>query len=140
VGFRFPKSFLSWLELKVGAQTDSCDVVREMIIAARKGGRLALIGDYFANTNGYPIGAFMEKALTQTGGQLYCQRYWKQLLQRIVEGKLDATWEFTHKFNLQDIPQAYDVSCSYISSAGIRPSCRPSCIDWLPACAVLLSC
>ena len=70
VGYRFPKSTASWLELKLGTATDTCDIVREMIIAARKGGNLALIGDYFDVTNGFPIGAFMEKNLTATGGQV----------------------------------------------------------------------
>ena len=51
----------------------------------------------------------MEKSLAMSGGQLYCQAYWKMLLQYIVEGKLDPTWEFTHRFTLDQIPQAYDL-------------------------------
>ena len=52
----------------------------------------------------------MEKSLTQTGGQLFCQRYWKQLLKHIVEGRLDPSWEFTHAFRLEQIDEAYKVS------------------------------
>ena len=51
----------------------------------------------------------MEKGLTQSGGQLFCQRYWKKLLQLIVEGKLDPSWEFTHRFPLAKIDEAYKV-------------------------------
>ena len=54
MGFRFPKTTASWLELKLGVATDTCDIVREMIIGARKGGHLALIGDYFDVTNVSP--------------------------------------------------------------------------------------
>ena len=51
----------------------------------------------------------MEKSLSMSGGQLYCQAYWHRLLQLIVDGKLDATWEFTHRFTLEQIPLAYDL-------------------------------
>ena len=37
-------------------QTDTCDIVKELILSARKGAFLALIGDYFDVTNGFPIG------------------------------------------------------------------------------------
>ena len=30
VGYRFPKSMASWLELKLGIATDTCDIVREV--------------------------------------------------------------------------------------------------------------
>ena len=51
----------------------------------------------------------MEKGLSMSGGQLYCQAYWHHLLQLIIEGKLDPTWQFTHRFTLEQIPQAYDM-------------------------------
>ena len=51
----------------------------------------------------------MEKSLSMSGGQLYCQAYWQQLLQYIIDGKLDPTWEFTHRFTLDQIPRAYDM-------------------------------
>ena len=51
----------------------------------------------------------MEKSLTMSGGQLFCQAYWHKLLQYIIDGQLDATWEFTHRFTLEQIPQAYDL-------------------------------
>ena len=54
VGFRFPKGVLSWLQYKSGLETDSGDIIREMVLAGKKGARLALIGDYFNFTNGFP--------------------------------------------------------------------------------------
>ena len=73
VGFRYPKTWTSWLERNLHIESDSCDVAAEVIYATKKGGNVALIGDYFLTTNHYPIGAMMEKALTVRGGQLYCQ-------------------------------------------------------------------
>ena len=60
------------------------EVVREAIIAIRKGGHLALIGDYFGYTNHFPIGQMMEKAIQVRGGQLYAQKYWYTLLDYIT--------------------------------------------------------
>jgi len=107
VGFRFPKGVLSWLQFKTGMETDSGDIIREMVLAGKKGARLALIGDYFNYTNGFPIGAFMEKGQSMSGGQLFCQKYWHLLLDAISAGEIDATWLFSHRFHLNDIATAY---------------------------------
>jgi len=68
---------------------------------------LALIGDYFNYTNGFPIGAFMEKGQRMSGGQLWCQKYWKHLLSLIASGDLDMTFLFSHRYHFNDISQAY---------------------------------
>jgi len=107
VGFRFPKGVLSWVMFKTGMETDSGDIIREMVLSGKKGARLALIGDYFNYTNGFPIGAFMEKGQSMAGGQLFCQKYWRHLLSLIDSGDIDATWLFSHRFHLDDIATAY---------------------------------
>jgi len=112
VGYRFPKSTLSWIQMKLRLETDSIDVVNEMILCGRKGARLALIGDYFAKANMFSIGAFMEKAQSMACGQLFCQKYWKFLLSLIESGDIDATILFTHKYHLKDIDQAYKTFCN----------------------------
>jgi len=112
VGYRFPKSTLSWIQMKLKLETDSVDVVNEMILCGRKGARLALIGDYFSHTNQFNIGAFMEKAQSMACGQLFCQKYWKFLLELIESGDIDATFLYSHKFALKDIPEAYKIFCN----------------------------
>ena len=107
VGFRFPKGVLSWMMYKTGMETDSGDIIREMVLAGKKGARLALIGDYFNFMNGMPIGAFMEKGQSMAGGQLFCQKYWRLLLAAIEANEIDATWLFSHRFHLDDMATAY---------------------------------
>jgi len=107
VGYRFPKSMLSWVQMKLKIETDAVDIVKEMILTARKGAKLALIGDYFNYTNGFPIGAFMEKGQSMAGGQLWCQKYWHHLLSLIQSGDMDFTFLFSHRYRLSDIPTAY---------------------------------
>jgi len=109
VGFRFPKSTMEYITQTLKLQTDVTEVIREAIIAIKKGGHLALIGDYFGLTNNFPIGQMMEKALQVRGGQLYCQKYWKQLLQYIDDGSLDATWLISHELKLEQSPNGYKI-------------------------------
>jgi threonine dehydrogenase-like Zn-dependent dehydrogenase len=108
VGYRFPKSWNQWMQQKLHLSTDAIDIVRECIFSCKKGGNIGLIGDYFDTANSFPIGAFMEKALTMSGGQLYCQKYWKDLLNFIEQGQLDPSFIFTHQMRFDEIEKAYD--------------------------------
>ena len=74
---RYNKSWLHAVQKKLNLETDSIDVVVECIKSIRKGGVMVLIGDYVGYTNGFPIGAMMEKGLTTKGGQVHVQKYWK---------------------------------------------------------------
>lgn len=109
VGYRFPKTWNQWLQQKLHLATDAIDIVRECIFVCKKGGNVGLIGDYFDVANAFPIGAFMEKGLTMSGGQLYCQKYWKNLLHLVEKGELDPSFVFTHTMKLDEIEKAYDI-------------------------------
>ncbi|KAL1874196.1 hypothetical protein Plec18167_006133 [Paecilomyces lecythidis] len=58
----------------LGLERDSGDTVTDILKATRKCGNVALIGDFFANTNDFPIGMLMEKSITVRGGQLLAQK------------------------------------------------------------------
>jgi threonine dehydrogenase-like Zn-dependent dehydrogenase len=73
-GFRSTNSIKHKIMRGIFAEGDSSDTVSAIIKTTRKGGNGALIGDFFFNTNQFPIGAMMEKALTVRGGQLYAQK------------------------------------------------------------------
>ena len=51
----------------------------------------------------------MEKAITVRGGQLFCQKYWRQLLQYIQDGRIDVRPVFSHRLLLDDAPHGYDI-------------------------------
>ena len=51
----------------------------------------------------------MEKALTVRGGQVYCQKYWHELLRHIQEGTIDIRPVFSHRLPLDDAPHGYDI-------------------------------
>ena len=73
-GFRSTNSVVHATMRALAIEGDSSDTVSEVIKATRKGGNIALIGDFFYSTNNFPIGMLMEKAITLRGGQLFAQK------------------------------------------------------------------
>jgi threonine dehydrogenase-like Zn-dependent dehydrogenase len=107
VGFRFPKTFTQRFLYGTSLEGDALDVVTEMIMAVKKNGRIAIVGDYFGCGHAFPIGPFMEKSLVMRGGQSFVQKYWKELLGYIEKGQFDPTFVITHHMSLEDAPTAY---------------------------------
>jgi threonine dehydrogenase-like Zn-dependent dehydrogenase len=58
----------------LGLERESGDTLGDIIKATRKGGYIALVGDFLFTTHGFPIGAIMQKALTVRGGQTWPQK------------------------------------------------------------------
>lgn len=108
-GFRFPKTDFHKEQKQSKAETDAPEILTEMILSCRKGGHISIIGDYFGVTNGFPIGAMMEKNLHVTGGQVFVQKYWKQILQYIENGQVDLTWVVTHKLPFAQAAEGYKI-------------------------------
>jgi threonine dehydrogenase-like Zn-dependent dehydrogenase len=108
-GFRYSKGYLHTVQRALGLESDTPEILTEAILACKKGGNLSIIGDYFALTNNFPIGALMEKNITTRGGQVFIQKYWKKLLGYIREGKFDPTFVITHRFSMDELARAYDM-------------------------------
>ncbi len=87
--------------------TDRPHVLREVILACRKGGRVSIPGVYGGMGDKIPIGALMEKGLTIKTGQTHVQRYLKPLLELIREDKIDTTFLISHRLPLEDAPRGY---------------------------------
>ena len=106
-GFRYAKSLLHKVERALKLESDAVDTLSEAIKALRKGGRLAIVGDFFGYANHFPIGALMEKGLTVRGSQVHVQRYWHDLLGRIDRGEFDPTFVISHRMPLDRAAEAY---------------------------------
>jgi threonine dehydrogenase-like Zn-dependent dehydrogenase len=87
--------------------TDRPHVLRQAILACRKGGRVSIPGVYGGMADKFPIGAVMEKGLTLKSGQTHCQKYMPMLLEMIREGKIDTTFLISHRASLEDGPEMY---------------------------------
>jgi threonine dehydrogenase-like Zn-dependent dehydrogenase len=87
--------------------TDRAHVLREVIMACRKGGRVSVPGVYGGMADKFPVGAFMEKGLTLKTGQTHVQRYSAELLRLIGDGAIDTTFLISHRMPLEDAPKGY---------------------------------
>lgn len=106
-GFEYPKTMIHKVEMAVGLETDSADILTEMITCTRKFGNVSIIGVYSGTTNHFPIGAMMEKDLTVRGGQCPSQKYWKMCVEKLRSGEFDPTFIISHRATLAAGPQLY---------------------------------
>jgi threonine dehydrogenase-like Zn-dependent dehydrogenase len=50
----------------------------------------------------------MEKGITLRGtGQAPVQKYWHELLQKIVDGEIDPTFILSHRFSIEEFSELY---------------------------------
>jgi threonine dehydrogenase-like Zn-dependent dehydrogenase len=98
-----------WDQVKVSSfmGTDRGHVLRQVIVACRKGGRVSLPGVYGGFVDKFPIGALMEKGLQIKSGQTHVQKYTAKLLEMIGEGELDTTFLISHRLPLSQAPDGY---------------------------------
>ncbi len=87
--------------------TDRGHVLREVILACRKGGHVSIPGVYGGFIDKFPVGAMMEKGLTIKTGQTHTQKYMRPLLELIGEGKIDTTYLISHRLPLEAAPDGY---------------------------------
>ena len=92
----------------VNLTTDRIHALRQAIYCCRKGGTVSVAGAYLGFPDKFPMGMFMNKALTMKTGQTHMQKYLKPLLQKIEEGQIDPSFIITHKVKLEDAPKAYE--------------------------------
>jgi threonine dehydrogenase-like Zn-dependent dehydrogenase len=90
-------------------ESDRPNVLREAIMACRKGGTLSVPGVYGGIADKIPLGALMNKGLTLKSGQTHVQRYLRPLLKRIEEGEIDPSFVVTHRLPLSEASHAYEM-------------------------------
>ncbi len=91
----------------VRLETDRPYVLREAIMACRKGGTLSIPGVYGGVIDKIPFGAAFAKGLTFKMGQTHVHRYLRPLLELIEKGEVDPSNIITHRLSLEDAPHAY---------------------------------
>jgi len=86
---------------------DRAQVLRQAIIACRKGGTVSVPGVYASFVDKVPMGALMNKGLTLKTGQTHMMRYMKPLLEKVQAGEIDPTFVISHRLPLEAAPEAY---------------------------------
>lgn len=93
----------------VRLETDRFHVVRQMMLACRKGGILSIMGVYGGFVDKVPLGAAFNKGLTFKMGQMHGQKYMPMLVDRVMNGEVDPSVVFTHHMPLDEAKQAYEM-------------------------------
>jgi threonine dehydrogenase-like Zn-dependent dehydrogenase len=90
-------------------ETDRPYALRQAIQACRKGGVVSIPGVYGGFVDKFPIGAAFAKALTFRMGQTHMHRYMRPLFERIQKGEIDPSEIITHRLDLNQAPEAYEM-------------------------------
>lgn len=90
-------------------ESDRPHVLREAILACRKGGTVSVPGVYGALLDKVPFGAVVNKSLTIRSGQTHVQRYMRPLLGRIESGEIDPSFVVTHRMGLEEAAHGYEI-------------------------------
>jgi threonine dehydrogenase-like Zn-dependent dehydrogenase len=94
---------------KLRLETDRPHVLRQMMVACRKGGTLSIMGVYGGFVDKMPFGAAFNKGLTFRMGQMHGQKYMNLLLKLILDGKFDPSKVVTHRLPLEQAKYGYDI-------------------------------
>ncbi|WAL58258.1 zinc-dependent alcohol dehydrogenase [Thermocoleostomius sinensis] len=103
------EGFYDKVKQAVRLETDRPNVLRQAIVACRKGGTVSLAGVYGGFLDKVPMGAAFNKGLTLKMGQTHVHKYLRPLLNRIQSGEIDASAIITHRLPLEDASYGYDI-------------------------------
>jgi threonine dehydrogenase-like Zn-dependent dehydrogenase len=103
------EGFYDKVKQAVRLETDRPNVLRQAIVACRKGGHVSLAGVYGGFIDKVPMGAAFNKGLTLKMGQTHVHRYLKPLLEMIQNGTIDPTAIVSHHLPLEQAPHGYEI-------------------------------
>ncbi|KAL1839996.1 hypothetical protein VTJ49DRAFT_959 [Mycothermus thermophilus] len=104
----YAKGWMHWLEMSLGAETDTSEILNEMVEGVRNYGRCGVTGVYVGYTNHFNIGSLMQRGIRLIGnGQAPVMKYWEELRDKIQKGELDPMQMVSHRFRLEDIDKVY---------------------------------
>lgn len=104
----YAKGWMHWLEMLAGVETDTSEILNEMIEGVRNYGRAGVTGVYVGYTNHFNIGSLMQRGIRLIGnGQAPVHKYWDELLELIRKGELDPGQMVSHRCRMEDMDKVY---------------------------------
>lgn len=91
----------------VGIGQDRAHVLRQAIMACRKGGRISVPGVYGGKADLIPLGAMMQKGLQLRTGQTHVRRFTAELLDLIERDVIDPSFLISHRLPLDEAATGY---------------------------------
>jgi S-(hydroxymethyl)glutathione dehydrogenase / alcohol dehydrogenase len=109
VGMEPDRTMLEKLSNVLHLQRGSITAVELAFSAARRGGRVSIMGVYATKYDNFPLGQWLDKGLRVQSGQATVHNYIDELMDMIVAGKLVASDIITHRLPLAEAPHAYSI-------------------------------
>ncbi|KAJ4318175.1 hypothetical protein N0V94_004541 [Neodidymelliopsis sp. IMI 364377] len=104
----YAKTWSHCFEILMGLETDTSEIVNEMITSTRNFGRCGITGVYVGYTNHFNIGSLMERGIRLIGnGQAPVHMHWEKLLKMIQDGKIKPLNMVSHRVRLEDLDKVY---------------------------------
>lgn len=104
----YAKGWAHYFELMLGMETDTSELVNEMLTSVKSYGRCGITGVYTGFTNHFNIGALMERGIRLIGnGQAPVHMYWEKLLGMVEKGEIDPLKMVTHRVSLDEMDTVY---------------------------------
>jgi threonine dehydrogenase-like Zn-dependent dehydrogenase len=104
----YAKGWAHYFEMMLGLETDTSELVNEMITSTRNFGSCGITGVYVGFTNHFNIGSLMERGIRLIGnGQAPVHKYWESLLKMIQDKQIDPLKMVTHRVRLEDLDKVY---------------------------------
>jgi len=96
------------IELALGVETDTSELLNEMITSVKAFGRCGVTGVYVGFTNHFNIGSLMERGIMLKGnGQAPVHLYWEKLLKMIQSGELEPLNMVSHRVKMEEVDLCY---------------------------------
>lgn len=99
---------VDWAKQLLRMETDRPNVLRQAIVACRKGGVVSIPGVYAGLADGIPMGSAFNKGLTFKMGQTHVNRILPELMHWIEEG-FDPGVIISHQVPLERAAEMYDI-------------------------------
>jgi len=104
----YAKGWMHTIEMAIGAETDTSEILNEMIEGVRNYGRCGVTGVYVGYTNHLNVGSLMQRGIRLIGnGQAPVHKYWEYLLDLLVKGDLDPIQMVSHRVRIDDLAKVY---------------------------------
>jgi len=104
----YAKGWGHFFEMLTGAETDTSELLNEMITSVKAFGRCGVTGVYVGFTNHFNIGALMERGIMLKGnGQAPVHLYWEKLLKMIQSGELEPLHMVSHRAKMEEVDAVY---------------------------------
>ncbi|KAJ5794719.1 Alcohol dehydrogenase superfamily zinc-type [Penicillium paradoxum] len=106
----YAKGWAHYFEQLLGLETDTSELLNEMITAVRPFGHVGVTGIYAGYTNHFNIGALMQTGVHLMGnGQAPVHKYWKHLMHLIQTHEVNPLDMVTHRVRLENMEELYAI-------------------------------